>query len=409
MDTRAPIVIFLLAVTIPLLGYMVEVVLGKFRLRGYGHIARDVRLLGTAIHGKTERDGEDIVIRGNTRSWPISVRFSHSDQKPELNITMSVPSNLTLYCVPQKHSAIGRVSFQSTDPRFEARYRLSTNHPTEARIAFSSDTTLRQIERLCSTSSSILLALQDRTLELSELTVPEDDLYQHVLSRMQVMAQIADATANMPGGATTKAGSGFARHWNWFRTAYFAVSILLTLSLLVMVTTLRLNNVPPSPPPAPLPAGISMDEAAQIPDIQQWRLAQPVDFETGALSWLQQRGSTLTGRIPVSFTNIATGGVAYILKRIDVPDSRSGRLVMFVDGQLRFDLVLPELAIVAPIPLDSIESIQWTGRAPVGQPDSDGILVVRRLEGPETATIFFFSGLHLLSGRPKDYQSLSVR
>jgi hypothetical protein len=101
--------------------------------------------------------------------------------------------------------------------------------------------------------------------------------------------------------------------------------------------------------------------------------------------------------------------VAYILKRIDATDSRSTRLVMFVDGQMRFDLVLPELAIVAPIPFDSIESTQWTGRAPVGHPDSDGILVVRRLQEPETATVFFFSGLRLLSGRPKDYQSHSVR
>ena len=91
MDTRAPIVIILLAVAILVLGYLVEVLLGKFRLRGYGHIARDVRLLAAAIHGKADRDREDVVVRGNAHSWPVSVRFSLSDQKPGLNIRMSVP------------------------------------------------------------------------------------------------------------------------------------------------------------------------------------------------------------------------------------------------------------------------------------------------------------------------------
>jgi hypothetical protein len=252
-----------------------------------------------------------------------------------------------------------------------------------------------------------LLALENQTLELSDLLLPEDHVYQHVLSRIEGMVKIADATAQMPGGTATKAGSGIVRQWNWFRIAYVGIPILLILSLLVLA---KAHKAPPASAPQVLyPAGISGDEAAQIPDIQQWRLAQPADFEPGALSWMQQHGSRSTGRIPVSFTNSATGGVAYILKRIDGADGRSGRLVLFGDGRLRFDLVLPELGIVAPIRRDAIESIQWTGRAPVGQADSDGILVVRKLEGAETATIFFFSGLHLLSGRPKDYQSLSAR
>jgi hypothetical protein len=117
----------------------------------------------------------------------------------------------------------------------------------------------------------------------------------------------------------------------------------------------------------------------------------------------------LAGRIPISFTNSATGGVAFILKKNDGADRRSARLVILVGGQVRLDLALPQLAIVARVPVETIESIQWSGRAPVGQADSDGILVVRSLEGPETATVFFFSGLHLLSGKPKDYQRLSVR
>ena len=404
MNTRAPIVIFLLAIVIPLLGYIVEVLLGKFRLRGYGHIARDVRLLGTAIHGQADRDGEDVVLRGKAHSWPVSVRFSQSDLKPELNLRMSVPSSITLYCVPRdQKSEVGRVPLHSADPRFDARFRLSTNHPLEARIVLDS-ATMGEIEKLCS-STSTFLALEDRTLELSELVLPEDNVYQHVLSRIEGMAKITDATAQMPGAAATKAGSGFARQWNWFRTAYVGIPILLILSILVFAKAYKAPNAPS--PPVPNPVGIASDEAAQIPDIQQWRLAQPLDFEPGALGWLQQQGSRFTGRIPLSFTNSATGGVAYILKRNDGTDSRSARLVMLVDGQLRFDLTLPELAIVARIPVEAIESIQWTGRAPVAQPDSDGIMVVRRLDGPETATVFFFSGLHLLSGRPKDYQSLS--
>ena len=407
MDTRTRIVIFLLAVAIPLLGYIVEVLLGKFSLRGYGAITRDVRLLAAAIHGKTDRDGEDLVLRGNAYSWPVSVRFSQSDLKPGLNITMSVPSDITLFCIPrdQEHE-VGRVPLHSANPRFEARFRISTNHPSEARIIFSSDAELVDVEKLCS-SVSTLLALENRTLELSELVLPEDNVYRHVLSQIEGIAKIADAAAQMSGPDATKAGSGFARQWNWFRTAYVGLPILLILSILVLAGAHRAPSAPAMP--APDPVGISRDEVAQISDIQQWRLAQPQDFQPFALSWLQQKGARFAGRIPVSFTNSATGGVAYILKRNDGADRRSTRLVMLVDGQLRLDLAMPEVGIVARIPVDAIESIQWAGRAPVGQPDSDGIVVVRSLEGPETATVFFFSGLHLLSGKPKDYQSLSVR
>ena len=388
MDTRTPIVIFFLAVAIPLLGYMVEVLRGKFRLRGYGQI---------------ERDTDDLVLRGAAHSWPVSVRFSRSDRKPGLNIRMSVPSNITLYCIPRNQPEVGRVPLHSADTRFDARFRLSTNHPLEARIVFASNVRL-EVEKLCS-SVSTLLALEDRTLELSELVLPEDDVvYRHVLSRLERMAKIADATAQMPG-ASTKAVSGFATPWNWFRTAYLGIPLVLILSLLFFARTHKAPVAPP--PPAPYPAGISRDEAARIPDIQQWRLALPADFEPAALSWLQQRGSRVAGRIPLSVTNTSTGGVAYILKKNDGTDPHLTRLVLLVDGQLRFDLALPELAIVARIPVDAIASIRWAGRAPVGQPDSDGLLVVRKLDDPGSATVFFFSGLHILSGRPKDYRTLS--
>lgn len=407
MHTPTPILIFLLAVAIPLLGYIVEVLLGKFRLRGYRHIARDVRLLGTVIHGKADRDGDDVILRGMAHSWPVSVRFSHSDLKPGLNIRMSVPSNITLFCIPRNQEReVGRVALHAADPRFDARFRLSTNHPLEARIVFSPSVALVEVEKLCS-SVATLLALENRILELSELVLPEDNVYQHVLSQIERMARIADAMAQMPGADAPKAGRGFARQWNWFRTAYVGIPILLILSILVLAGAHKAPSAPATP--APDQVGISPDEAARISDIQQWRLAQPLDFEPAALSWLQQKGAALAGRIPVSFPRSATGGVAYILKRNDGPDRRSARLVMVVDGQVRFDLALPQLAIVARVPVDAIESIPWAGRAPLGQPDSDGILVVRSLEAPETATIFFFSGLHLLSGKPKDYQSLSVR
>jgi hypothetical protein len=251
-----------------------------------------------------------------------------------------------------------------------------------------------------------LLALENRTLELSELVLPEESVYQHVLGQLERMAKIADAAVQMPGAVATKADSGIARPWNWFRTAYVGLSVLL-LSLLVLN---RAREAPIAPAtPAPDPVGISRVEAAQISDVQQWHVAQSPDFEPAALSWLQQKGARLAGHIPVSFRNSPASGVAYILKKNNGADPRSARLVMLVDGQMRFDLALPQLAIVARVPVEAIESIQWAGRAPVGQADSDGILVVRSLEGPETATVFFFSGLRLLSGKPKDYQSLPVR
>jgi hypothetical protein len=405
MDIRSPIVIFLIAVAIPLLGYIVEVLLGKFKLRGYGQIAGDMRLLGKAIQGKADRDGGDVVLRGKAHAWPVSIRFSQSERKPGLNIRMSIPSNITLFCIPRNQPEVGRVPLPSADPRFDARFRISTNHPLEARVVFVSNVRL-EIERLCS-STSTLLALENRILELSELVLPEDGVYQHVLGQIGRMAKIADATAQMPGAVATKADSGIARSWNWFRAAYVGFPILLIFSILVLH---RAHQAPSAAAtPAPDPAGIPRVEAAQISDVQQWHLAQPPDFEPAASSWLQQKGARLADRIPVSFRNSLASGVAYILRKNNGADPRSARLVMFVDGQMKLDLALPQLAIAARVPVETIESIQWAGRAPVGQADSDGILLVRSLEGSESASVFFFSGLRLLSGKPKDYQSLSVR
>ena len=399
MDTHDAIVISI-AIMIPLLGFLVEILLGTARLRGYWNIGRDVRLLRKLIHGKICRDGSNVLLCGNMGRWPVSVRFSRSDQKPELNIRMSVPSGITLYCLPRnREDQVGRASLRSTDPNFATRFRLSTNHPLEARIVFSPGATLREIEKLCS-SSSTLLVLQDRTLELSELVLPKENLYRQALGRIHRMARIAEALAQMPG---SKAVPRFARQWNWFRTAYCGVLLLLMLSALVLAPAHKVASAPT----VSLPVEIPEAELAQIEDIQRWRLMQPDDFAPGALSWMRQQGWSVTGRL--ALTREGRNAVAYLLKPVDQTTGSSFRLVMFADGKLRFDTIFPEVGIAARVPQDAIRNVDWGGPAPQGEPDSDGVLIVRRLNQPESSTVFFFSGLRLLSGRPKDYQYFSLK
>lgn len=402
--TRGQMVVAVVALAVPLLGLLTEIILRQFTMRGYREIAVDAASILRRINGEFDRDGDDLLLRGLFHSWPVLLRFSHAEERPGLNIELPVPCKASLFCVPKEYKGVvGRVALRAPGERL-ARFQITTNHPNEARLLLSMPSVTGAIEKLWS-SSGTLLALEEQRLELSESVIPQEDLSGRVLSSIQGMVGFAEVASQMLGEKPIPAAH-FGCRWNWFRTAYIVAPILLISSMVVAARVQR----PALPAPAPvIPAGISKEEAAQMPDVEHWRVAQPSDFDPGAASWLRQQGQVATGRIPVPFSSGGVGGVAYVLENNGAPSSAANRLVLFYDGKLKFDITLPRIAIAARVPSDKIASIQWNGQAPVGQPNGDGVLIVRKLTDPSSGMVMFFSGEFLLSGNPRDYQTLSLQ
>ena len=398
-------IVAILVLAIPLAGFVAELLLRRLRLRGYGHIAGDVRAIVKAIHGEVDRDSGDLLIRGSMSSSPVLVRFSNSDQRPGLNIQVPAAAKVSLFCLPKGHESDGGLaSLPVSDPVFAGRFRLSSNQPGVAEILFCTSRVLGEIYQVCRTSGSFLVLEQQR-LELSELLIPEEDLRGRVLDCVRGMTTIAAASWQMPG-ADSEPVMQFPRRWNWFRTAYIAGPILLLSSLLLVAKLQRPAGVPQPPN---LSFGIAAADASQIPELQHWRLAQPGDFDENALAWLRQQGQKPQGCIRAVLVGKRREDSAYVLKHIAASPGDQSRLVVFLNGEVRFDANMPEIAMAARVPNDRIASIEWRGRVPVGQPDGDGILVIQRYQDASSAIVLFASGVQLVIAHPRDFHTISLQ
>jgi hypothetical protein len=398
-------IVVTLVLAIPLAGVVIEFLLHRARLNGYGGIAGEVRAIARAVRGQIDRDGGDLLIRGSMSSSPVLVRFSRSDQRPGLNIQVPAAADVSVFCAPKGYEGqAGQAPLPLSDPMFSARFRLSSDHPGIATMLFCTPVILEEIRNLCR-SSNTFLALEEERLEFSELLIPEENLSQRVLDCARRMVIIATASRQMPG-ADSKRVTQFSRRWNWLRTAYIGVPVLLLSSIQLVATLRKPVDVPP---PLSVPPGMALNEAALIPELQHWRLAQPGDFDSDAVAWLQQQGQEANGAIRGAFAGEGRKDSAYILKRSPAAPGDASRLVVFLDGKVRFDANLPAVAVATRIPKDRIASIAWRGRGPAGQPNGDGILLIQRYQDASSAFVVFASGVQLLTGHPKDFHSVSLQ
>jgi hypothetical protein len=396
-----------LALLIATLGVFVEIVRGQVKLRGYQDIARDVQGIVHGISGEVDRDGHDLLVRGSMRSWPVLIRFSRAEHEPGVHMTMPVPSNVSLYCVPVKHEGeTGRVSLKTADERFDARFKLTTNSSAvEAKLLIANPSTLSEIQKLCGPSQA-LLSLEGQTLDVTEMVIPEEDLSQRVLGSVMSMTKIAGAAMKMPG---TKAESipPVPHRRNWLRTAYIGIPIVLLVFVFVRA---RLKHSAPKPAEvSSVPAGLDSQDASRIGNLKPWRLAQAAEFNPDASAWLQQQGQEPKAQVSGDFNGTGQRESAYVLKSVSPETSNPVRLVMLVNGEVRFDAEMPRIDAVAVLPKDKVLSIEWRGRGPAGPPNGDALLVVQRYNDPSSALVVFASGAQLLTGNPKNFSTLTLR
>jgi hypothetical protein len=393
------------ALLVMLAGLLGEKLAIRHRARGYPEIAAVVRGLATALNGEVDRDGNDLLLRVNVQQWPVLVRFSNADGQPGLNVRTPVEAKLAFYCVPRgKYDAPHPEALPTRDPHFDSRFRITSSEPFMGNLLLKSESVVSTLQRLCC-SSKTFLSMEDKYLELSELTIPQGDVALHVGEHISDMAKLAHITRSVAGTSALHI-KPYRKSPNWFRMVYGSLAIVLIGVALWLGRPAGPVQAAPAPV-AETKAAIPPADAALIPNLSSWRLLEPADCNVSALAYLQQQGLHPEGRITADFSGQG-GDSAYVFINNE-SGGQPVRVVMLVKQQVRFDAGMARLDVAARIPKSSIAGIEWKNRAPLGGPDGDGLLLVRDYSDPGSATVLYWSGVRLMLASPKDFHMVALQ
>ncbi|HVZ15630.1 MAG TPA: hypothetical protein VG897_00815 [Terriglobales bacterium] len=397
-----------IALAIPIIGYVMELFRAQMRLRGFSEIKHEVQKLAKGLAGEIDRDAADLLVRGRYGKWPVFIRFSRSEYEAGTSIQISVPSDLTLYCYPVTHQGQeGNALLRTGDERFMSRFRLSTNNsPPEVNMLLSSPTVMSELSKI--TDSQTYVTLENRSLELAEAVIIPGNLAARLTNCVRGMTRIA-AVVTQVHGESESIPAVRSEDRNWFRAAYLAVSAVILVALGVLVFLERPTpKVEAQAPAKPTVELLPELLAKQVPQLEGWQVSQLADFDSNAVAWMQQQGQHVSGHVTVNMDSATSEDSVYILKRPSGPGTNTNRLIVFVGDQARYDAEMPQIAIAGRVSRDSINSVQWRGRGPSGAPNGDGVIVIQRYNDPSSAIVFFVSGAKLLTAVPQDFRTISL-
>src|SRR5437868_2234981 len=294
-----PILVALAIVAgVALLGLIISSMRSTANFKGYEEEAADAREISRGIKGEIFRDGDDLVVSGTFRKWPVVVRFSFAENTPGLNVRMRVPANFTLSVVPKGQRATeGRVLVRTSDEMFDARFATRTDHPTQARMFIGGKTALTHLMKLCC-SSKTFLTLATGNLELSELVIPTPYAARHVLDHLNSMSILATALREMPGADALKI-EPYEREKS--RVVQLTLAAGVVTAVLVVAAALEkpkdtassiVHDVQVKAPEGVLPA-----DAAHMGNVEHWRLGLRSDFDPTGAGWMRGAGHDPSGRL----------------------------------------------------------------------------------------------------------------
>ncbi|MGZ4824736.1 MAG: hypothetical protein ACXVZT_08955 [Terriglobales bacterium] len=399
-----PLVFFIAimaAALVVIAGVFCEWLARRYRLRGYSDVAAHVCGMAAALRGEVGRDGDDLLLRVNIEHWPVLVRFSNSDGQPRLNIRVPVAGKLAFYCAPRgKFDTAREESLPTGDVQFDSRFRVSASERFLGRTLLDTDPVPVLLKRICC-SPRTFLSMEDKYLEVSELTTPAGDLGQHVGEHMADLARLARITRSVVGVGASHI-KPFRPAPNWLRLAYCSMAvgaIIVGFWLGRPTAPVQATDGSPIAPKHIIPPA----ESALIPNLSNWRLLETSDSSLSAIAYLQQQGLQPEGHIAASFSGSGADS-AYVLVNTGAgAGAQPMRVVLIVKQQVRFDANMPHLDVAARIPKSRLAGIEWKGRAPMGEPDGDGLLLVRNYADPASGMILYWSGVQLVTASPKDF------
>jgi hypothetical protein len=397
-------VIFNIAVVVGIVGIIAYWVRRFAVFLGYKSIQADVLRLGELLRTQPYRQGSDVVLAGHYGGFPTIVRFSCKVDTPGLDIQMRVPANFNFSLTPKtfSSSAEGRVLMRTGSAALDRRFSARTDNPTEFQLLLAGDQTRAGLEQLCCSTQSGFV-LKDRTMELSELTIPPFTA-NHVFDHLQSMLTVARSLREMPGADLVKVEPLPQRGSSW------PVRVVLSGGLACLVALLFTQpyghpaganaNAAPAAASGVLPA-----DAARLPQLEGWRVAQAGDFSDAARRVLHENNLEPAGHLRADFSGRGSpADSAYLL----VNASGQRRVAMLAAGQVAYDAIFSQTDFFARVPKSSAAKIQWMLQGPQVVPDGDALLVVQNANDPTASMVLLRHGAQTYSARPADFTKIDL-
>jgi len=372
---------------------------------GYKAIQPDVLQIAALLKAEPIRERSDVVLEGSFGGNPTIVRFSHRVDTPGLDIQMRVPATLNLFLSPKTIVAAneGRVPVRTGSATLDRRFNVRTDHPMEARMLTAGAAIKSSLEQLCC-STQTGLTIQDRVIELSELTIPPFTA-NHVFDHLQSMLALAKAIHEMPGADRVKVDPLPRRGSSWPVRVALAGGLICLVALLFTQPYSHTQGANASINPSAAQSGITPADAARMQQLQGWRVAQVDDFSAPGLRFLREHRLEPAGHIMADFSG--RGGApdsTYLL----VDGTGRKRVSMLAKGMVAYDAIFPKVDAVARISKSTVAKIQWMSSGPQYPSDGDALLVVQNANDPTASVVLLRHGTQTLSARPADFNKIDL-
>ncbi|HEU4415812.1 MAG TPA: hypothetical protein VFT65_13580 [Candidatus Angelobacter sp.] len=394
-----------IAIVVGIIGILVYWVRRFAVFLGYKAIQPDVLQIAEILKTQPFRGGSDVVLEGYYGGCPTIVRFSHKVDTPGLDIQMRIPAGFSFSLTPKTFSAgaEGRVLLRTGSSALDRRFNARTDDPVEFKMLASGSVARAALEQLCC-SSQTGLTLKDRTLELSELSIPPFT-GNHVFDHLQSMLALANGVREMPGADLIKVQALPRRGSSW------PVRVALAGGLVCLVALLFAQPYShPSPAQAngnlqQEPTGVMPKDAARLQQLQGWQVLKSDQFSDSALRALRDRGLQPTGHIVGDFGGRGSAAdSAYLMA--DAAGRR--RVAMMAKGLLAYDAIFPRADFLARISKNNVAKIQWMSQAPQVTADGDALLVVQDANDPTASMVLLRHGTQTYSARPADFTKIDL-
>ncbi|HVG91614.1 MAG TPA: hypothetical protein VNB54_09005 [Alphaproteobacteria bacterium] len=372
---------------------------------GYKAIQPDVLQIATLLKAQPLRERNDVVIEGNFGGNPTIVRFSHRVDTPGLDIQMRVPATVNFFLSPKTITTAneGRVPVRTGSAALDRRFNASTDHPVELRMMTAVPAVKNSFEQLCC-STQTGLRINDRVIEISELTIPPFTA-NHVFDHLQSMVALAKAIHEMPGSDRIKVDPLPRRGSSWPVRVALAGGLMCLVALLFTQPYSHTQGANASINPRASLSGITPADAARMQQLLGWRLAKADDFSASGLRFLREHQLEPAGHIMADFAG--RGGVpdsAYLL----VDSTGRKRVSMLAKGMVAYDAIFPKVDAVARISKSTVTKIQWMSAGPQYPPDGDALLVIQNANDPTASVVLLRHGTQTLSARPADFNKIDL-
>ncbi|HXO38015.1 MAG TPA: hypothetical protein VN872_05235 [Candidatus Acidoferrum sp.] len=393
-----------IAIVVGILGIMVYWVRRFAVFLGYKAIEPDVLQIAELLKAQPLRDRSDVVLEGLYGGNPTIIRFSHRVDTPGLDIQMRVPATLNLFLMPKNFATTneGRVLMRTGSATLDRRFNARSDHPMEFKMLTVGAAMKSSLEQLCC-STQTGLSIRDRTIELSELTIPPFTA-NHVFDHLQSMLTLAKTIQNMPGADRIKVDPLPRRGSSWPVRVALAGGLVCLVALLFTQPYNRMAGASANSNITP-PSGVAPGDALRMQQLQGWRAAVRDDFSISALRFLREHRLEASGRIAGDFGGRgAAADSAYLL--VDTTGRR--RVSMLAKGAVAYDAIFPKVDALARISKSSMAKIQWMSSGPPLPSDGDGLLVVQNANDPTASVVLLRHGSQTLSARPADFNKIDL-